>query len=301
MTPPESDTSRLGASAFDAYYYAHCCGKPYVRNDEWLGFFGGIADRIVADIGPRRVLDAGCAMGFLVEALRARGVEAWGLDISDYAIERVHESVKPFCRVGSITDDLGGDYDLIVSIEVAEHMPPREAERAITNVCAHTTDVLFTSSPLDYREPTHVNVHPPEYWAGEFARHGFFRDTDYDATFIVPWAARFRRLDEPLYRVVVGYERRYWELLRQAHDARDYSAGMQASQARLETELDGLERRHSGLLAEIETMKATWTDRERALASVTASLAQARDTIANMERSAFWRLRLTWLRLRGGR
>ncbi len=155
----------MDGGSFDAFYYGHCCGLPYVRDERWLQFFGGIAERIAADIAPRRVLDAGCAMGFLVETLRERGIDARGIDLSDFAISQVHPPIQPFCRVGSITEDLGGDYDLIVSIEVAEHMPTRAAEQAIANICAHTGDVLFSSSPVDYREPTHVNVHPPEYWA----------------------------------------------------------------------------------------------------------------------------------------
>ncbi len=64
---------------YDAYYYATGCGQPYERNESWLRFFGGIADRIVSEIGPATVLDAGCALGFLVETLRERGVgpSAW--------------------------------------------------------------------------------------------------------------------------------------------------------------------------------------------------------------------------------
>lgn len=272
--------SRLDSGHFDAYYYRHCCGQPYVRNDSWLRFFGGIADRIVADIRPARVLDAGCAMGFLVECLRARGVDAYGIDISTYAIEQAHEPARSFCRVGSIADDLGGDYDVIVSIEVAEHMPQHEAERAIANFCAHTTDVLFSSSPVDCREPTHVNVHPPEYWAEQFARHGFYRDVDYDAGYILPWAARFRKRDEPMHRLVRDYERRYWTLLHAATDARSYSTDLQQTTAALENERDALRGERDRL----------------ALQS-----AQQIDTIRNMERSWFWKLRLFWLRLTGAR
>src|SRR5262249_19037416 len=56
------------------------------------------------------------------------------------------------------------------------------------------------------------NVRPPDYWAELFARHGFFRDVDFDASFISPWAARFRRVREPVARVVATYERRLWQL-----------------------------------------------------------------------------------------
>jgi SAM-dependent methyltransferase len=274
----------VDGGAFDKFYYGHCCGLPYVRNEQWLRFFGGIADRIAADMSPRRVLDAGCAMGFLVETLRERGIDAQGIDLSEYAIEQVHAPVRPYCRVGSITEDLGGDYDLIVSIEVAEHMPTRAAEEAIANICGHTADVLFSSSPIDYREPTHVNVHPPEYWAEQFARHGFYRDVDYDATYILPWAARFRKRSEPMHRLVQDYERRYWELLRTAGDARAYATDLQKNFAAVEAERDQLR-------VERDTMS-------RDYATVSMQAEQHRETIVNMERSAFWKLRLQWLRIK---
>jgi hypothetical protein len=75
---------------------------PYERNEHWLTFFGAIADSIVQEIQPDSVLDAGCAMGFLVEALRQRDVEAFGVDISEYAIEKIHPDIQPFCWVGSV-------------------------------------------------------------------------------------------------------------------------------------------------------------------------------------------------------
>jgi 2-polyprenyl-3-methyl-5-hydroxy-6-metoxy-1,4-benzoquinol methylase len=74
---------------FDARYYATGCGRPYGRDAVWTAFFGGIADRIVTVLRPGRTLDAGCAWGLLVEALRARGVDAYGFDVSSYAIGQV--------------------------------------------------------------------------------------------------------------------------------------------------------------------------------------------------------------------
>ncbi len=205
MNPPSPSSS---GSPFDACYYATGCGIPYERNAAWLNFFSGIADRIVSDIRPRTVLDAGCAMGFLVEALRERGVQAWGVDISDYAISQVHPSVREFCRVGSITDPFERHYDLIVCIEVLEHMPAAEGEQAIANLCAHSDDVLFSSRPDDFTEATHVNVQPIEYWAEHFARHGLFRDLDFDASFVTAWAMRLTRSHRPVHRLVRSYERR---------------------------------------------------------------------------------------------
>lgn len=205
---------------FDAHYYATGLGAPYQRDEHWMGFFAGIARRIVAEIGPTSALDAGCAMGLLVEQLRLRGVEAEGLDISAYAIANAPESVCEHVRVASVAEPFGRRYDLIICIEVLEHLPRPEAERAVVNLCCHTDDVLFSSSPLDYKEATHFNVNPPEYWADLFARQGFFRDLDFDASFITPWAVRFRRRTDPPHRIIRDYERHLWELRRENTDLR---------------------------------------------------------------------------------
>ncbi|MBE9215519.1 glycosyltransferase [Plectonema cf. radiosum LEGE 06105] len=208
-------------NSYNEYYYTHCCGKPYERDENWMTFFGGIAERIVSDICPTTILDAGCAMGFLVEALRQKNVETWGIDISEYAIKKAHQSIQPYCWIGSVTEVFPRKYDLIVSIEVLEHLPKAEAEKALANLCQHTDDILFSSSPFDYKEATHFNVQPPEYWAEQFAKHGFIRDVDFDASFITPWAVRFRRNQEPLHRVIRSYERRFWLLWKENRDLRE--------------------------------------------------------------------------------
>ena len=213
-------------SLYDAFYFQHCCGKPYERTQEWLDFFGNIADTIVRRIQPQTVLDVGCAMGFLVEGLRERDVEADGIDVSEYAIRQVRPDLQSYCRVSSILEPLSRRYDLIVSIEVLEHLSPALCENAIKNICTATDDVLFSSTPFDYREPTHVNVQPIEYWAELFALNGFVRDFDFDASFITPWAVRFRKTTEPLHRIIRLYERREWALRKENEELRGMAVDM---------------------------------------------------------------------------
>jgi SAM-dependent methyltransferase len=241
MTPDSPPL--VGEHSFDATYYRHYCGtKPYTRSEEWLALFNRFADRIVSDIHPRRVLDAGCAMGFLVEALRHRGVEAFGVDLSSYAIANVHDSVRAFCRQGSLTEELTGQYDLIVTIEVLEHIPRHDAERAIDNICAHTADVLFSSTPFNYQEATHVNVHPPDYWVEQFGRHGFFRDVDFDASFLTSWAIRFRKRSDPVHRIAKDYERRCWEVAVERDELRAQNLELQEKITSANTPRGGLTR-----------------------------------------------------------
>lgn len=213
-------TTPIYSKLYDSYYYAHGCGRPYARDEEWLSLFNSIAEQIARQIQPRSVLDAGCAWGFLVEALRKQGIEAYGVDISEYAIQNVHPDIRSYCRVGSISEPFPQKYDLIVSIEVVEHMPKIEADRALANFCRYTDDILLSSTPFDYKEATHINVQPPEYWGEALAMQGFYRDVDFDAAFITPWAARFCRDARPLHRIVREYERKFWYFWKEHNDLR---------------------------------------------------------------------------------
>lgn len=216
---PTTQTPAPAPSAgglYDADYYASHCGEPYGREQVWLEFFGAIAQRLVAQIRPGSVLDVGCASGLLVEALRERGVDAWGIDISEYALGQVAPAMRAFCRLAQATEPLGRRYDLIVCIEVVEHLTAEDGLRVIDNLCAHTDDIVFSSSPLDRDEPTHLNVQEPEIWATLFAERGFVRDVEFDGSPINAWAMRLRRSDAARPRLVHDYERLLWRLRQDA-------------------------------------------------------------------------------------
>ena len=230
---PTDENSRY----YGSYYYNCCFGVPYERSDIWFRQFRWVAERIATDIAPRSVLDAGCAIGLLVETLREREIDAEGFDISEYAIGQATESIREKVRVGSILEPFGRRYDLIVTIEVLEHLKPHEAEQAIANLCAHADDVLFSSTPSDFKEASHFNVQPPEYWAELFARNGFYRDLDFDASFIARWAVRFRKGNLPAHRVAAVYERKLARLLNENHAVRESLIEHQDSLIRARAEL----------------------------------------------------------------
>lgn len=194
----------------EEYYHNGCGPIPYEEPEHWVEFFGMIADRIVNDLHPRTVLDAGCAMGYLVAALRDRGVEAYGVDISEYAISKVREDVRPFCRVASLTEafpnDLPQHYDLVVTIEVLEHLYAEDGKKAIANLCRRADTVLFSSTPDDFEERTHVNVQQREYWAKLFFEQGFTDDINYRPRYLTPYASLFRK-NTDMARQVEDYER----------------------------------------------------------------------------------------------
>jgi len=194
----------------EQYYRAGCGPIPYEDSKHWVPFFCQIADRIVADLHPATVLDAGCAMGYLVAALRDRGVEAYGVDLSKYAISHVREDVKPYCFAASLLEPLPEAlptrFDLVISIEVLEHLYPEEGAQVVQNLCGLTDTVLYSTSPDDLTERTHVNVQQREYWVGLFAQNGFLDDLLYRPTYITPHAVCCRR-DQNILRQIQDYER----------------------------------------------------------------------------------------------
>lgn len=191
---------------FDEEYFRVGCGPfPYDRTQPWWGeFFGGIAQELIRSLRPRHVLDAGCALGFLVEAFWDRGVSACGIDISPFAISHVRRDVQPFCFLQSLGEEFPtelrerGKFDLITCIEVLEHMPEAEARKAASHLAEATDTILFSSTPNDLEEATHINVKPLIYWLHLFAEHGFSPDLEYDASFVTSHSMLLRRRDIPV-------------------------------------------------------------------------------------------------------
>lgn len=245
---------------YDERYYADCCGPiPYSRAETWISFFGVIADEVIRAFKPATAFDAGCAMGLLVEALRDRGVEARGVDISSYAISKVREDMRSFCRLGSIVDPIDGKYDVVTCLEVLEHLSERDARQAAANLCAATDIILFSSTPTDVTEPTHINVHPTMYWLRMFANLGFWPDAAFDASFVAPHAMLLRKGLPPPDSILYAFsELIHQRLAMQTEGTRagDPSAPAAAGRQLACLRLDHLQltRKHQHLQARLEAL-----------------------------------------------
>ncbi len=262
-TPTDAAPTGAGttdeAPTYGAYYYDRLIGDyevsgRYEYEGVWKEFFRVMAHHIVTRFQPRKTLDAGCAKGFLIRALREHHVEAFGVDASEYAISQADDSIKDYVRVGSITEDLGGPYDLISCIEVIEHLPDSEIELAIERLCAATDRILFSSTPHDFVEPSHLSVKLPEDWVALFAKHGFYRNFTIDTSFLTPWALVFERLPAGDSSLAIREYDRAWQ--RQRTEIEE----LRQTVIKFSTELDEL---HAGLSPELDELKAA-ADESRA-------------------------------------
>lgn len=293
------------ARLYDESYYRTYEGGSYDRGGHWNRFFGYISQEVVARWAPTRTLDAGCALGIFVEELRSLGVDAWGVDVSEYAIGAVSEQVRPYCRVGSLAEELPAGmpdrYDLVSCIEVLEHMDRAEGDRAVGRLCALTDRVLFSSTPDGYREPTHFTCRAPEEWSAVFARHGFVRAFDADASFVAPWAVVYERRDLTPYQLVLEYDRHSARLADEARqlraevvalDKRAASTGDAALRdeiARLRLQVMEARDAAMGAAAERDAALARRADESRQVAERTRAQARA-EVEAEVHASRPWQL-----------
>ncbi|MRG55530.1 hypothetical protein GF108_08035 [Phyllobacterium sp. SYP-B3895] len=164
----------------------------YERAEPRLSFYAGIVEHIIRSLGPRTVLDAGCAAGMIVQSFWDRGIRAEGIDIVERAIKNVRPDMREHCRIGSLTERLSSKYDLIVCLDVLDQIPTEEVSLAIADLAASTETVLFSSSPHGLDIP-HINVRPSLSWMRLFGEHGLRPDLVYDASYISPHAILFRR------------------------------------------------------------------------------------------------------------
>ena len=196
-------------------------------------------------------------MGFLVECLSERGIETEGVDISEYAIGQAHES-------GAREMPGRQRYRALWTQVFAHHLyrglgayAGGGSAAAIANLCAHSDDILFSSSPEDHRELTHLNVRPAEYWAGLFAQQGFYRDLEFEASFLTPWALRFRKGDPgpQASRLVQSYERRLHWLQAENEGRREIAREMRSELSAKNAEIEAREAQISVLDEQISEME----------------------------------------------
>ena len=141
-----------------------------------------VLGRVFPWLRPRRVLDVGCGVGpWLRAALDLGATEVLGMD-GDYVdrnalmIER--SAFMPVdLATTSLTEKLGERaatrFDLVICVEVAEHLPHDRAPVLVTDLTSLGDVVLFSAAvPFQYGTQ-HINEQWPEFWSILFRAHGF--------------------------------------------------------------------------------------------------------------------------------
>lgn len=149
--------------------------------------FRVIATTLVEKYNPGLVLDLGCGLGYMVYAFNELGVESFGVDNSDYAINHSPESVKKrLFKADLIFETIPfGDnkFDMVTALGLLEHLENLEHIICEIKRVLQPRGILFIRTPkrsieillriLGLSDPTHVSVHPAAYWVKILKVHGF--------------------------------------------------------------------------------------------------------------------------------
>ncbi|MFH1486761.1 MAG: class I SAM-dependent methyltransferase, partial [Chloroflexota bacterium] len=197
---------RIGADFYDKDYFVGGSKSAYEDYNLCSGVMRSIADMVLEAYGPLgRVLDVGCAYGFVVEYLRERGVEAWGVDISQYAIFQARPAASAYLCVGNLLALPFADntFDLVFSSESLEHVYEDQAGLALSEILRVSRGkaclLIGLNEEMEDNDKGHVNLKDRRWWeelaatfpsvhSDEEASH-FFNSHEHSQ--YMKWARRF--------------------------------------------------------------------------------------------------------------
>ena len=200
MDTSPADLDLAGSRSADFYDEAYFqrgkqSGKSLYTDYRWLPeLTRSMAKAIVEHIDLSHydsVVDFGCARGYLVRALVEMKIDAYGLDISQYAITNCDSSIQK--RVAVINDgiekgfmELGlASIDWVIAKDVFEHITPSSLTEVLDQLKTKTKH-LYVIVPLgdqgsfrikDYeQDPSHVIAENEIWWSSLFVSSGFSVD-----------------------------------------------------------------------------------------------------------------------------
>ncbi len=157
-----------------------------------------VVPMIVELLGPRSVVDVGCGTGSWLAAFAAAGLtDLTGIDGPDIPSTMLRIPKECFARIDLSRDDpsLGRTFDLALSLEVAEHLPPGRAAGFVRALTELAPAVVFSAAIPDQGGTVHVNEKWADYWERLFTEHGYrqadvFRAVLWDNPDVQYWYAQ---------------------------------------------------------------------------------------------------------------
>lgn len=131
---------------------------------------------VQAVFNPLSVVDIGCGVGYWLKVWKEdlKVDDILGLEGSYVTSDLFRIDIKYLQTADlKLPLNLNRKYDLVMSMEVAEHIPENCADVFISNLVNAGDIILFSAAIIGQLGTYHVNEQMPEYWAKKFLVHDY--------------------------------------------------------------------------------------------------------------------------------
>jgi SAM-dependent methyltransferase len=200
-------TSMTATHYDDAFYAEHVSGSLQSARTYLAHLF--------ALWRPGSVIDLGCGRGAWLAACGELGVARLaGLDGDWVSQDRLLDP-NIVLRHVNLREEIAAHerYDLAMSLEVAEHLPPASSDAFVRSLVAHADAILFGAAYLGQPGRDHINTQPHSFWVDKFLAQGyllfdFFRPRFWSDGAVEPWYRQntflYVRPGHPLHSALLG-------------------------------------------------------------------------------------------------
>lgn len=137
-----------------------------------------IVPYLINSFKPKSVLDVGCGIGTWLKVFEEYGLDdITGID-GDYVDEKLlysnisKENFKPLNLNEGF--NLNRKFDLLISLEVAEHLEEKSSDIFLNSLVKHSDLILFSAAIPDQWGQNHKNEQWQTYWIKKFQNLGFY-------------------------------------------------------------------------------------------------------------------------------
>jgi SAM-dependent methyltransferase len=126
-------------------------------------------------IKPNSVIDVGCGVGSWLKAYAELGLKKYiGID-GDYVKKENLVIDTNYFVTANLEDEIiiEEKYDLLICLEVAEHLQPKRAESFVNNLCQMSEVILFSAALPNQEGTLHFNEQYPTYWIEKFKNNNY--------------------------------------------------------------------------------------------------------------------------------
>ena len=124
---------------------------------------------------PKNILDVGCGIGTWLKTISDHGIEDYlGIDGIEVGVNEFLVSKEKFKKYDLTHHwDLGRKFDLLLCLEVAEHLPSDLASDFVQSLTNHSDIIIFSAACPNQPGQGHINCQWIDYWQDLFNKHRY--------------------------------------------------------------------------------------------------------------------------------